>query len=224
MVGKATKSAFYIAPIGPDRSEARQRSDIVLKHIVRPVLSDAGYRVVRADELNEPGNITNQVLKRLFSDELFIADLTDRNPNVFYELAVRHSARKPVITIVQSGQPIPFDIAQERAIFIDHRDLDQVERAKLQIQNSIEHIESEGYECKNPLSDFVKDPIIFENNDDFQSAVISMLEDIDFRTSIGGVEVSTHSIDAASSSDFDHIEKLLYDIIGILASKKRSED
>ena len=56
------KTCFEIAPIGPEDSATRKRSDKVLRHIIRPVVESLGYEAVRADEIAEPGSITNQVI------------------------------------------------------------------------------------------------------------------------------------------------------------------
>jgi len=69
---------------------------------------------MRADELAEPGIITSQVIQHIVDDQLVIADLTERNPNVFYELALRHALRKPVVQIIHRGEAIPFDVAGMR--------------------------------------------------------------------------------------------------------------
>lgn len=88
------KTCFVIAPIGEPGSETRRRSDQILNHVIKPVAKQAGYAAVRADEEGEPGLITHQVIQHLLDDPLVIADLTGRNPNVFYELAIRHAINK----------------------------------------------------------------------------------------------------------------------------------
>jgi hypothetical protein len=128
----AKKTCFVISPIGSDASDQRKRSDLVLKHIFKVALEPLGYTVVRADEISEPGSITLQVLERILSSDLVIADLTDHNPNVFYELAVRHASEKPVIHVIATGQKIPFDIADMRTISVD-TDLDGAERSRNEI-------------------------------------------------------------------------------------------
>jgi hypothetical protein len=77
----------------------------------------------RSDKLGEPGIITSQVIKRITEDDLVIADLTELNPNVFYELAIRHMIGKPLVQIMEKGHRLPFDVAAARTVFIDHRDL-----------------------------------------------------------------------------------------------------
>src|SRR3989339_2254786 len=95
------KSCFVIAPIGEPDSDTRKRSDQVLKHIIRPAVEACGYKAVRADEIDKPGIITSQVIQRVVDDPLVVADLTESNPNVFYELAIRHALRKPLIQLIQ---------------------------------------------------------------------------------------------------------------------------
>lgn len=72
--------------------------------------------MVRADEIDDEGLITNQIIEHLIEDDLVVADLTGLNPNVFYEVAVRHAARKPIVHLITTGQDIPFDVANMRAV------------------------------------------------------------------------------------------------------------
>ena len=132
------KSCFVIAPIGDPGTETRKRSDLVLKYIISPAVEQCGYTALRADQISEPGLITSQVIQHIIDDPLVVADLTDRNPNVFYELAVRHVLRKPLVQIIRRGDQIPFDVAGTRTIHVDHQDLDSVEEAKKEI---IKHID-----------------------------------------------------------------------------------
>jgi hypothetical protein len=127
------KICFVIAPIGEPESDVRKRSDQVLRHIISPSVERCGYKALRADQIAEPGIITNQVIQHILDDPLVVADLTGRNPNVFYELAIRHAYRKPVIQIIRKGEQIPFDVAVIRTIQVDHQDLDSVEQAKQEL-------------------------------------------------------------------------------------------
>lgn len=146
------KLCFVISPIGEPDSETRKRSDQVLRHVVRPAASSCGYRAVRADEIDKPGMITSQVIQHVVNDALVVADLTERNPNVFYELAIRHALRKPLVQIIRKGEAIPFDVAGTRTIYVDHKDLDSVESAKNEIIEQIKALEKDSSDIETPIS------------------------------------------------------------------------
>lgn len=146
------KLCFVISPIGDPDSETRKRSDQILKHVVRPAATHCGYRAVRADEIDKPGMITSQVIQHVVNDDLVVADLTERNPNVFYELALRHALRKPLVQIIRKGEAIPFDVAGTRTIYVDHKDLDSVEAAKNEIIEQIKALEKDSSDIDTPIS------------------------------------------------------------------------
>ena len=146
------KICFVIAPIGGPDSETRKRSDQVLKHVIRPAAESCGYKAVRADEIDKPGLITSQVIQHVVSAPLVVADLTGVNPNVFYELAIRHALRKPLVQLIQKGDPIPFDVAATRTIYIDHKDLDSAESARNQIIDQIRVLENDPLGIETPIS------------------------------------------------------------------------
>ena len=131
------KPCFVISPIGEEGSETRKRADQILNHIIAPVADKCGFEAIRADKISEPGMITSQAIQHIIDDPLVIADLTGMNPNVFYELALRHAIRRPLVQIIQKGEKIPFDVADMRTISIDHRDLDGAAEAKLAIEKQI---------------------------------------------------------------------------------------
>ena len=146
------KKCFVIAPLGEPESETRKRSDQVLKHVIRPAVGECGYEAIRADEIDKPGIITSQVLQHIVDDPLVVADLTERNPNVFYELAIRHALRKPLVQLMKKGEQIPFDVAGARTIFVDHHDLDSVAEAKERIADQVRELESDPSGMETPIS------------------------------------------------------------------------
>jgi hypothetical protein len=146
------KICFVIAPIGDEGSKIRSRSDQVLKHILTPVAKEFGYEVIRADKISQPGIITSQIIQHLIEDPLVIADLSGQNPNVFYELAIRHAVKKPFIQMMQAGESIPFDVAVTRVIPFDISDLDSVEQCKIDLKKQIDVIEKNSTHVETPLS------------------------------------------------------------------------
>ena len=152
MTDESSKICFVIAPIGEPDSDTRKRSDQILRHIIRPAVEARGYTAIRADEISEPGIITSQVIQHVVDDLLVVADLTERNPNVFYELAVRHAIRKPFIQIIDKGENIPFDVVATRTVFVDQHDLDTVQTAKTEIMEQIIALESDSSTLETPIS------------------------------------------------------------------------
>ena len=146
------KKCFVIAPIGDETSDIRRRSDQVLRHIINPAAEKCGYETVRADKIDRPGIITSQVIHHVVEDDLVVADLTDCNPNVFYELAIRHALRKPLVQIIQKGENIPFDVAGTRTIHVDHTDLDNAQDAKDEIVKQIEALKKDPSDIETPIS------------------------------------------------------------------------
>lgn len=147
------KECFVISPIGDPESEFRVHADKVLKHIITPPLKDNDFSdPIRADKIDESGIITTQIIQKIVSCDLVIADLSYRNPNVFYELSIRHAAKKPFIQLIRSGEQIPFDIAVNRTISFDLTDLDSVDSAKSQVSSQIKAFNSGESDLDNPIS------------------------------------------------------------------------
>jgi hypothetical protein len=148
----SVKQCFVIAPIGQRGTETRERSDLILEYLIRPVVRECGYEATRADEIAEPGMISTQVIQRVLNDPLVVADLTGHNANVFYELALRHATKKPLIQLIAHGEPLPFDVAGMRTIFVDHRDLRSVDSAKSEMLAQIRASEKPDARIDTPIS------------------------------------------------------------------------
>ena len=135
---------FFITPIGDEGSEARKHADMVLKHVLTPVAQAHGLTVVRADKMDRPGLITQQIFEQLVRAKLCVADLSFSNPNVFYELGVRHTCKLPTIQLIRRGDKIPFDVAQGRTIIIDTSDVhtvtDRLLAAQKEVGEQVKHI------------------------------------------------------------------------------------
>ncbi len=185
------KNCFVICPIGEPDSDIRSRSDKVLKHIIKLVVEELGYHAIRADEISEPGIITSQVIEHLINDELVIADLTDGNPNVYYELAVRHLLRKPTVHIIQNGQKPFFDVSAQRTIPYDIKDLDIVEDCKKNLKKQIQVVEKDPSKIDSPISQAIDTHGLFQSDKPIETniaRIIEMLQDI--KISINNVTTS----------------------------------
>lgn len=116
-------TCFYVAPIGDSDTLLRKHSDLFLGSIIEPAVEPFKLRVVRADAIDKPGVITKQIIEYLLRSRLVIVDLSHHNPNVYYELAIRHMMRLPVVQIIRSADKLPFDVNQMRTVVIDDTDI-----------------------------------------------------------------------------------------------------
>lgn len=118
------KTCFVIMPIGDQKcedktiittSELRSKYDNLIKEAIsnaRPNLT-----IIRSDDIASPGTITLNILDQLMNSDYVVADITYPNPNVFYELGIRHTCRCGTILIREKKNvDVPFDISHSRYI------------------------------------------------------------------------------------------------------------
>lgn len=158
------QDCFILCPIGGAGSNTRKRADQLLNHVLVPVLKKNGYSAVRADQIPKVGLITSQIINLIIDSSLVIADLTGSNPNVFYELAIRHAIRKPYIQLINRGDKIPFDIGAVRTIEFDIGDLDSVEKAKTEIERQIKEF-AKGHKPDSPISVATTAKLVQDNSE-----------------------------------------------------------
>ena len=196
------KTCFVIAPIGEPDSDTRKRSDQVLRHIIRPAVKECGYQAIRADEIDKPGIITSQVIQHVITDDLVIADLTERNPNVFYELAIRHALRKPFVQLIKKGERIPFDVAGTRTIHFDHHDLDCVELARKTIVDQLRSLESDPSDLETPISVSLELQLLKQSEKPEERSLADLVGAVsDLRASLAKVENKIGTQDEGGALD-----------------------
>jgi hypothetical protein len=105
---------FVLMPFGskPDPAGGADIDfDRVYERAIKPGVEDAGMLPVRADEEKLGGIIHKAMFERLLVCEFAVADLTTGNPNVMYELGIRHAARpRTTLTVFAESSPLPFDV------------------------------------------------------------------------------------------------------------------
>lgn len=85
--------------------------DRVYERSIKPGIEDADMLPLRADEEKLGGIIHKAMFERLLMCDFAVADLTTSNPNVMYELGVRHAARpRTTLTVYAESSPLPFDV------------------------------------------------------------------------------------------------------------------
>lgn len=109
---------FVAMPFGRKKvGKVEINFDDIYEKAIRPAASACDTEIIRADEERSGGFIHLSMYERLLLAEIVVADLTLANPNVFYELGIRHCARpRSTILIFSSQTKLPFDVAPLRAL------------------------------------------------------------------------------------------------------------
>lgn len=102
-------SCFVLAPFGLP-------FDRYYSNIFVPAVQDAGLLPIRADSLFRPSPIMDDIWRFVRGATVLIADLTTKNPNVFYELGLAHAIAKPVILVANTIDDVPFDLRGLRVL------------------------------------------------------------------------------------------------------------
>lgn len=111
---------FVVMPFGKKKDQTsivEINFDIIYEKAIKPAAEKAQVEVIRADEERSGGIIHIPMFERLLLAEIVIADLTIQNPNVYYELGIRHCSRpRSTILIFAKENNLPFDVGIVRAI------------------------------------------------------------------------------------------------------------
>lgn len=113
---KSEDTCFVMMPFGPPLGGYYEK-------IYKPAIEKAGLTPMRADDdLFGTGKIMDQIWSGINSAKVLVADLTTRNPNVYYELGLAHALQKPVVLISNRQEDVPFDLNHIRVIYYDMTD------------------------------------------------------------------------------------------------------
>ncbi|MEV5376187.1 hypothetical protein AB0L26_09490 [Streptomyces nondiastaticus] len=149
------RTCFVVGPIGdpysahgtPER-EAFEHHLGIFEQVIAPACERHGITAVRADGIAHAGDITEQICRHVIESDLVIADVSGGNPNVMYELGLRHVTGKPTIHIGEAGQ-LPFDIASIRTIRYQ-RARSHLAGARKEIESALEAGLRDGFEILTP--------------------------------------------------------------------------
>jgi TIR domain len=95
--------------------------NIVYEDFVKPVLeNDCDLICERGDDIFGSNIIMDDIEKSITTSHLIVADLTGKNPNVFYEVGISHTLKKPVLLLAQSIDDIPFDLRHRRVLLYEY--------------------------------------------------------------------------------------------------------
>ncbi|MBL1085906.1 hypothetical protein JK359_28730 [Streptomyces actinomycinicus] len=149
------RKCFVIGPIGdsyaahgsPERAAYEHHLGI-FEQVIAPACERYGITAVRADGIAHAGDMNEQICRHVIESDLVIADVSGGNPNVMYELGLRHITGRPTIHIGEAGQ-LPFDIASIRTIRY-RRTRSHLADARREIEGALEAGLRDGFEPLTP--------------------------------------------------------------------------
>lgn len=112
------KMVFYLTPFAPEEEKLFIR--------IQRICAVSGLTCVRGDETHAQGDILPHIVRLILSSRIIIANITTRNPNVFYELGLANALDKQSILIAKSVDDLPFDIQSKRTII--YRNFQELEQ------------------------------------------------------------------------------------------------
>jgi hypothetical protein len=102
------KDCFVIMPFSTSVSHTEEKWTEIFENFFKPAWNAFNIDCYRTKVPR--GSITKDIIEKLYSASIVFADLTDSNPNVMYELGVRHTFKKPSVMVKARGSQIPFDV------------------------------------------------------------------------------------------------------------------
>lgn len=129
MSAQSTKPKYFcfvLMPFDPKFNDTYQLG-------VKQACSDAGAYCERVDEQNFEERILDRIYNQIAKADLVVADMTDRNPNVFYEVGYAHALGKPTVLLTRSAEDIPFDLKHFQHIVYG----DSISRLKLELTGRV---------------------------------------------------------------------------------------
>lgn len=158
--------AFVLMPFSESLND-------VYEFLIKSALSEVGYKVERADDIKSQSNILEDIIKGIVGSDLIVADLTDSNANVYYELGIAHALQKRVVLITQDVDDLPFDLRSYRVVSYSTH-FSRMNEAKTELKVLAEEALGGQLPFGNPVKDYggvsqgdVMIASVVMNNNDF---------------------------------------------------------
>jgi hypothetical protein len=172
----ASAQCFFITPIGDTDSAERRRADWLFHMAIEPACKKHGLKPERADIMSASAMIGTNIFRAISEAPICIADLTGLNPNVLYEMGVRHTLRKPIVHIAQVGTRLPFDTAAHLTHFYDLDIHGSIVSLADIIEADMERMLDHDYEVSNPFTQALGS-IQLSQSDDPKDQLIARLDE-----------------------------------------------
>lgn len=145
-------------PFSSTKSCKQEQWDEIFENMITPAVESSPYHYKCFKACLAMGNVVKDILENLNISDVVIADLTDRNPNVFYELGVRHALGNATILITQNIEDVPFDLRHYALVEYDWTTRNGRDEFKKTINDTLDYIEKnpEGSKLMSPVLEYLK--------------------------------------------------------------------
>lgn len=191
-------TCFIIMPFG-------EWFDTYYESIYLPAIEETGLKPRRADNLYRPSAIINDIWALTNEAKLILADLSEKNPNVFYELGIAHALAKPAILVTESMEDVPFDLRSLRVIVYEKSRPDWGDVLREKIQLAIKEVLASPLDAVLPTFIKIKESSTPPTASKIEKEMISLRQDVDRLTrefrfaAFGGLETARMSPSASMS-------------------------
>lgn len=149
------KNCFVIMPFSSTDSCSEEEWTEIFENVIKPAVEDSGYNYICERANIHFGSIIWEILDKLNRSELVIADISDRNPNVLYELGVRHALGGPTVAISQDKKDIPFDLLPYPYKIYGWKTAGQKEKFRNEIKSAIADLEKSPWKAVSPVRKYL---------------------------------------------------------------------
>jgi hypothetical protein len=108
------KICFIVMPFSDEDLQ------VVYEDFVKPTVIAEGFQCERGDDVFGSNVVMDDILSSIETCDMVIADLTRKNANVFYEVGIAHTLKKPVLLLAQSIEDVPFDLRHRRILLYEY--------------------------------------------------------------------------------------------------------
>jgi hypothetical protein len=131
----------------------------VYQGAIKPAVESQGLKCIRADEVEDPGNLIKRTIEYIRKAKLIIADLTGKSPNVFYEIGIAHSFGNNTIMIAQDIKDVPFDVHAYHVILYENTIVGG-NKLRRGIEKKIGSLPKWSISSNNPVQEYLPDQIV----------------------------------------------------------------
>jgi ActR/RegA family two-component response regulator len=153
------KKCFVIMPFNKTKKCNKAEWLEIFETLIKPSVENSGYNYFCHRTNLKIGNIIEDILDNLNKADVVIADLTDKNVNVYYELGVRHALRNATILITQSIDDVPHDLRSYALIKYDWKTKRDKDEFAVQIKNALDDVENNSKNIISPVQKYLSNLI-----------------------------------------------------------------